>query len=215
MANRLALPPLYVILDAALLPSDPTEYLHRLIDSGARLFQYRNKTASARELLLAAQALTLTARLEKATFLVNDRPDIARLVGADGVHVGQDDIELEGARVIVGPEAMVGISTHNLEQLQAAERSDADYIAIGPVFDTRSKNNPDPVVGLDLIRTARHLTSKPIVAIGGITLERAARVMEAGADCVAVISDILAAKHPTARVKQYLEILPSVEQAGN
>ena len=215
MANRLALPPLYVILDAALLPSDPTEYLHRLIDAGVRLFQYRNKTASARELLLAAQALTLAARQKSATLLVNDRPDIARLVGADGVHVGQDDVGVAAARAIVGPEAMVGISTHSLEQLQEAERSDADYIAVGPVFETRSKRKADPVVGLELLRRARQLTRKPIVAIGGITLERAASVIEAGADSVAVISDILAAKYPAARVRQYLEILPPAQPAAH
>src|SRR5262252_7362908 len=116
MANRLALPQLYVILDAALLPSDPTEYLHRLIDAGALLFQYRNKTASARELLLAAQVLTPSARQRNATFLVNDRPDIARLVGADGVHVGQEDVALRDARRILGTHGIVGVSTHTIEQ---------------------------------------------------------------------------------------------------
>jgi len=216
MANRLALPPLYVILDAALLSSDATEFLKKLMDAGARLFQYRNKTASARELLHAAQALTLTARQENAILIVNDRPDIARLTGSNGVHVGQQDVGADAARAIVGPVATVGISTHNLEQFQAAEGSEADYIAIGPVFETRSKAHPDPLVGLDLVRQARRLTSKPIVAIGGITLERAASVIEAGADSVAVISDILAAKNPVARVKHYLEVLPAAaEPAGN
>jgi thiamine-phosphate pyrophosphorylase len=103
---------------------------------------------------------------------------------------------------------MVGISTHNLEQFRAAMETDADYIAVGPIFETRSKDKPDPVVGLELIREARGLTSKPIVAIGGITLERARSVIEAGADSLAVISDVLAARKPAARVKQYLEILP-------
>jgi thiamine-phosphate pyrophosphorylase len=216
MANRLALPPLYVILDAGLLSSDATEFLKKLMDAGARLFQYRNKTASARELLHAAQALTLTARQENAILIVNDRPDIARLAGSNGVHVGQEDLRVEAARSIVGPGAMVGISTHNLEQFQAAEASEADYIAVGPVFETRSKVRPDPLVGLDLLRQARRLTSKPIVAIGGITLERAASVIDAGADAVAVISDILAAKNPAARVKHYLEALPAAaEPAGN
>lgn len=212
MANRLALPPLYVILDAALLPNDPVEFEKRLMEAGARLLQYRNKTAPAREVLQAAQALGVTARQEGASFLVNDRPDIARLAWADGVHVGQDDLEVAAARAIVGSDAIVGISTHNLEQFKAAAETDADYIAVGPVFATRSKAKPDPVVGLELIREARQLTSKPIVAIGGITLERAAEVIAAGADSVAVISDILAAKNPAARVKQYLEILPAAAQ---
>jgi len=212
MANRLALPPLYVILDAALLPNDPVEFEKRLIQAGARLFQYRNKTAPARELLQATQALGVTARQEGGSFLVNDRPDIARLAWANGVHVGQDDLDVAAARAIVGLEAIVGISTHNMEQFKAAADTDADYIAVGPVFETRSKAKPDPVVGLALIREARRLTSKPIVAIGGITLDRAAEVIAAGADSVAVISDILAAKNPAARVKQYLEILPAAAQ---
>jgi len=212
MANRLALPPLYVILDAALLPNDPVEFEKRLIQAGARLFQYLNKTAPARELLQATQALGVTARQEGGSFLVNDRPDIARLAWANGVHVGQDDLDVAAARAIVGLEAFVGISTHNMEQFKAAADTDADYIAVGPVFETRSKEKPDPVVGLALIREARRLTSKPIVAIGGITLDRAAEVIAAGADSVAVISDILAAKNPAARVKQYLEILPAAAQ---
>jgi thiamine-phosphate pyrophosphorylase len=212
MANRLALPPLYVILDAALLPNDPVEFEKRLIAAGARLFQYRNKIAPAREVLQASQALDVTARQEGGSFLVNDRPDIARLAWANGVHVGQDDLDVAAARSIVGSEAIVGISTHNLEQFKAAVETDADYIAVGPVFETRSKEKADPVVGLELIREARKLTSKPIVAIGGITLERAGGVIAAGADSVAVISDILAAKNPAARVKQYLEILPAAAQ---
>jgi thiamine-phosphate pyrophosphorylase len=212
MANRLALPALYVILDAALLPNDPVEFEKRLMEAGARLFQYRNKTAPAREVLQASQALGVTARQEGSSFVVNDRPDIARLAGANGVHLGQDDLDVAGARAIVGSHAIVGISTHNLEQFKAAADTDADYIAVGPVFETRSKEKPDPVVGLELIREARELTSKPIVAIGGITLERAAEVIAAGADSVAVISDILAAKNPAARVKQYLEILPAAAQ---
>jgi len=212
MANRLALPRLYVILDAALLPNDPVEFLKRLMEAGARLFQYRNKTAPARELLHASLALGVTARQVGSSFVVNDRPDIARLAWANGVHVGQDDLDVSGARAIVGSHAIVGISTHNLEQFKAAADTDADYIAVGPVFETRSKEKPGPLVGLELIRQARKLRSKPMVAIGGITLERAVEVIAAGADSVAVISDILAAKNPAARVKQYLEILPAAAQ---
>ena len=215
MANRLALPPLYVILDAALLPTNPVDFSRRLVDAGARLFQYRNKTAPAREVLEASQALCLTVRQEGAWFVVNDRPDIARLVGASGVHLGQEDLEVGAARRVVGSRSWIGLSTHNLPQLETAAASDADYIAVGPVFPTRGKEKPDPVVGLELIRQARDKTKKPIVAIGGITLGTARAAIEAGAAAVAVISDILAAKDPPARVRQYLEILPGAEAAGS
>jgi thiamine-phosphate pyrophosphorylase len=216
MANRLALPPLYVILDAALLPSDPIELTIKMLDAGARLFQYRNKTSSSRELLQASQSLSIAIRQSGGTFVVNDRSDIARLAGANGVHLGQDDLEVSGARMILGAESIIGFSTHNVEQFQAAAESDADYLAVGPIFATDSKANPDPVVGVDFIRRVRKLTSKPIVAIGGITLERAHEVVDAGADSVAVISDILKARNPAERVRQYLEILPAAAQtAGN
>jgi thiamine-phosphate pyrophosphorylase len=209
MANRLALPPLYVILDAALLPSDPIALTTSLLDAGARLFQYRNKTSSSRELLYASQAICLTVRQNGGTFIVNDRADIARLAGANGVHLGQDDLDEAAAREIVGSAGLIGASTHNLAQVQAAVDSGADYLAVGPIFATTSKAHPDPIVGLKLLRQARKLTAKPIVAIGGMTLERSGEVFDAGADCVAVISDILKAKNPATRVRQYLEILPS------
>jgi len=216
MANRLALPPLYVILDAALLPSDPTELTIRMLDAGARLFQYRNKTSSSRELLEASQSVRFAVRQYGGRFIVNDRADIARLAGASGVHLGQDDLDVPGARMIVGTESIIGFSTHNVEQFQAAAESDADYIALGPIFATDSKANPDPAVGVDFIRRVRKLTSKPIVAIGGITPERARQVIDAGADSVAVISDILKARNPAERVRQYLDILPAAAQtAGN
>jgi len=213
MANRLALPPLYVILDAALLPTNPVDFAKRLLDAGARLFQYRNKTAPAGAVLVASQALCLTVRQEGASFFVNDRPDIARLAGANGVHLGQEDLAVGAAREVVGARSWIGLSTHDLAQVRAAAESDADYIAVGPVFPTRSKERPDPVVGLELIRQAREITRKPIVAIGGITLETARPVLEAGAAAVAVVSDILTAKNPAARVRQYLATLPAVETA--
>ncbi len=216
MANRLALPALYVILDAALLPSDPIELTNRFLDAGVRLFQYRNKTASSLELLHAAQSLCVTVRQRGAEFILNDRPDIARLAGANGVHLGQDDVAVSTARRIVGSDGIIGISTHNLKQFRAAIELDADYIAVGPVFATGSKRNPDPVVGIEFIRKARALTDKPIVAIGGITLERAPEVIAAGADSVAVISDILSAKNPVQRAEQFLEKLPvAASAAGN
>ena len=216
MANRLALPPLYVILDAALLPPDPIELTNNLLAAGARLFQSRNKTSSSRELVEGAQSLSVTIRQRGGTFIVNDRADIARLAGANGVHLGQDDLEVSAARMIVGNRSFIGLSTHNLRQFQAAAETDADYIAVGPIFATGSKVKPDPVVGVDFIRQVRKLTSKSIVAIGGITLERAREVIDAGADSVAVISDILKARNPAERVRQYLETLPAAAQsAGN
>src|SRR5246127_802251 len=209
MANRLALPPLYVILDAALLPSDPIELTKKLLDAGARLFQYRNKTSSSRELLHASQALCMTARQHGGTFLVDDRADISRLSGASGVHLGQDDLSVAAARAVVGTDCLIGLSTHNLRQFAAAVESSADYIAVGPIFSTSGKQNPDPVVGVDFIRTVRILTTKPIVAIGGITLDRTREVIDAGADSVAVISDILKARNPADRVRQYLQLIPA------
>jgi len=216
MANRLALPPLYVILDAALLPSDPIELTKKLLDAGARLFQYRSKTSSSRELLHTSQALCLTVRQHGGTFLVNDRADIAHLAGASGVHLGQNDLSVSAARKIVGNDCLIGLSTHDLQQFEAAVESSADYIAVGPIFSTSGKQNPDPVLGVDFIRTVRKLTAKPIVAIGGITLERAPEVIAAGANSVAVISDILGAKDPVQRAKQFLEKLPvAASAAGN
>src|SRR5882762_4589316 len=120
MANRLALPPLYVILDAALLPSDPIELTKKMLDAGARLFQYRNKTSSSRELLHASQALCLTVRQSGGTFLVNDRADISYLAGGNGVHLGQDDLSVSAAREVVGRNSLIGLSTHDLRQFKAA-----------------------------------------------------------------------------------------------
>ena len=138
--------------------------------------------------------------------IVNDRPDIAAMVGAGGVHVGQEDLPVEAARRICGSSCWVGISTHNLEQFHDANRTSADYIAVGPIFPTAAKENPDPVVGIEFVRAVRRLTSKPIVAIGGITVESAAEVFRAGADSVAVIRDLLSAPDPAARAREYLEI---------
>jgi thiamine-phosphate pyrophosphorylase len=139
-------------------------------------------------------------------FIVNDRPDIAAMIGADGVHVGQEDLPPEEARRICGASRWVGVSTHNLEQLREANLTSVDYIAVGPIFPTGTKENPDPVVGIEFLRAARQLTRKPLVAIGGITIESAADVFGAGADSVAIIRDLLAAPDPASRAKEYLAI---------
>ena len=138
---------------------------------------------------------------------MNDRADVAALAGASGVHVGQEDLAVEDARAVVGPGRLVGVSTHNGAQFEQAAGTSADYIAVGPIFSTSTKSNPDPVVGTEFIRQVRPLTDKPIVAIGGITLERAAEVVRAGADSVALISDILRARNPGERARQFIETL--------
>lgn len=210
----LLLPRLYVILDAGVVRGPVHVIARQLLDAGVRLLQYRGKDVSAREMLEASERLTALAHECGATFFVNDRPDVAWLAGADGVHVGQDDLGVEQARVLVGGGRLVGVSTHNLQQFEKAQATSADYIAIGPIFETSSKANPDPVVGTETIREVRALTKKPIVAIGGIRLERAAEVIEAGADSVAVISDIVRAGDPGARAAQFLERLAAAKRPG-
>ena len=207
---NLLLPPLYVILDAALLTASELEVSRKLMDAGVRLFQYRNKLGSSRELLETSSLLAAELVSRGATFFVNDRPDVAYLSGASGVHVGQDDLPVRESQAVLGPGKLVGVSAHNLEQFRAAAATDADYIALGPVFATDSKANPDPVIGTAMIREARKLTAKPIVAIGGINLERTREVMEVGANSVAVISDILRAPDPAKRARQFLDLLESL-----
>ena len=211
---RLVLPRLYVILDATLITSPERDCAASLAEAGVRLFQYRNKSALARKYLDTSRELAEGLRLHGASFFVNDRPDVAFLSGASGVHVGQDDLDVEQARRIVGHDKFVGVSTHNLEQFEMAAESSADYIAVGPVFSTSSKANPDPLVGLDFLHKVRRLTDRPLVAIGGITLERAASVIEAGADSVAVISGILSAPDPAQRARQYIETLEAAKPAA-
>jgi thiamine-phosphate pyrophosphorylase len=185
-----------------------------LADAGVRLLQYRHKSACARELLESSKRLAADLVSRDVTFIVNDRADVASLSGASGVHVGQEDLSVEEARSVIGSGKLVGVSTHNLEQFQQAAKSSADYIAVGPVFSTATKANPDPVVGTEFIRRVRTLTDKRIVAIGGITLERAPEVIQAGADSIAVISDILRAPDPARRARQYIELLETLKPAA-
>jgi len=209
---NLVFPPLYAIIDAALLKkTSELSFVEMMAESGVELLQYRNKRASSRELFEASQSISATlSRLAKPgsykpRFIVNDRADIAVLANAQGVHVGQQDLNVEEARAIVGPDILVGVSTHSFEQLDAADKTSADYIAFGPIFPTSSKENPDPVVGLELLREARQRTCKPIVAIGGITLERAAEVFRAGADSLAVARDLIVSENPAARAQFFLK----------
>jgi thiamine-phosphate pyrophosphorylase len=186
-----------------------------MASAGVRLLQYRNKAGSSATLLRDSQEVAERCAAHDIAFMVNDRADVALLAGADGVHVGQGDLPIEQARKVVGSGKRVGISTHTMEQFQHAANSSADYIAVGPIFSTTSKENPDAVVGLELLRQVRTLSEKPIVAIGGITLERASQVIEAGADCVAVLSDIMRARDRRARARQYLLELGRAETAVN
>jgi thiamine-phosphate pyrophosphorylase len=202
---RLVMPRLYVILDAGLMTGSAEQTAQQLIEAGVQILQYRSKGGSAREILQNSRKLVAISSAGKATLFVNDRPDIAYLSDAAGVHVGQGDLGVEEARTVIGAGKWIGVSTHNEAQFRAAIATSADYVAVGPLFATKTKENPDPVVGLDFIRRVRGLTDKPIVAIGGITLERAANVIEAGADSVAVISDILRAENPATRAREFLQ----------
>lgn len=197
-------PPLYAILDPSLISTPIVPLAENLADAGLRLMQLRDKHATPKRIFEQSRDLAAALLPRGITFIVNDRPDIAAIAGASGVHVGQEDLPPEDARHIVGTGRWVGVSTHNLEQFREASATSADYIAVGPIFPTASKEKPDPVVGLALLRAVRLLTKKPIVAIGGITLERAEDVFRAGADSVAVIRDLLAAPDPARRAHEYL-----------
>ncbi len=200
------LPRLYPILDAACFAAAAGMFAaaEELAVAGCTLLQYRNKSGNARQML--DEALELRARLAASVKLImNDRADLCLAAGFDGLHVGQDDLSPEAARKIIGPARWLGVSTHNPEQLAEADRTSANYLAVGPVFATASKANPDPVVGLAGVRRARNLTRKPLVAIGGITRANARSVIEAGADSVAVISDLL--RDPRKSAEEFLKIL--------
>lgn len=179
---------LYAITSRDLSNCSHEEIVTCLLAGGARLIQLRDKEASAKELLEATRACLQLTRAAGATLILNDRVDVALAADADGVHLGQDDLTVAEARELLGRNKIIGLSTHSLEQFHQGLDTSADYLAIGPIYPTTTKENPDPVVGTDLLRKARALTDKPIVAIGGITLARMSEVMLAGADCVAVIS---------------------------
>ena len=179
---------LYAITDTQLSNCTHADIVARLLDGGAKLIQLRDKDASAREMLDAARECLALTRAAGATLIINDRVDVAMITDADGVHLGQDDLSVEEARAMLGPDKIIGISTHSFAQVEAALTTSANYIAIGPIFSTTTKVNPDPVVGLELLRQARQKTSLPLVAIGGVTLTTVPEVLAAGANSIAVIS---------------------------
>jgi thiamine-phosphate pyrophosphorylase len=207
----IVIPRLYPILDAACFQDalGLTSAADELVAAGATLLQYRNKSGNARAMLEQARELRQHCRTgvsdPHVRLIMNDRADLCLAAEFDGVHVGQEDLSPEAARGIIGPGRWLGVSTHNPEQLREADLTSADYLAIGPVFATSSKDRPDPVVGLEGVRLARALTRKPLVAIGGITRANAASVIEAGADSVAVISDLL--REPRKSAEEFFRVL--------
>lgn len=200
------IPRLYAILDASCFPGTETlcAAAREFASAGVSLIQYRNKSGNARVMLEQARELRKSLNTS-LRLIMNDRADLCLAADFDGVHVGQDDLSPESVRKIIGPDRWLGVSTHNPEQLCEADLTSADYLAIGPVFATSSKDKPDPVVGLEGVCRARVLTRKPLVAIGGITRANAGSVIDAGADSVAVISDLL--PDPRKSAEEFLRIL--------
>jgi thiamine-phosphate pyrophosphorylase len=190
---RLDLPKVYPITDIRLSGLSHAEQVARLIEGGASLIQLRDKHSTPRDFYSEAAAALKVARDHHVRLIINDRVDIALALKADGVHLGQTDMPAEAARRLLGQEAIIGFSTHNLEQAKLATSQPIDYLAFGPVFPTWSKENPDPIAGLDALREVSAIKgSLPLIAIGGIHLDNAVEVFEAGADGVALISELVA-----------------------
>jgi thiamine-phosphate pyrophosphorylase len=200
---------LYIILDPSVWPARPlVEVLTVAAEAGAFLFQYRNKAASMKDAYVEALALRQAAAQAGVLFIVNDRCDLALAVDADGVHLGQGDLPIDSARKVMGPDKLIGISTHNPDQVRKATAGKPDYLGFGPIFTPGSKQDHDPVVGLEGLRAMIGLTSLPVFAIGGIQLGQAGEVMRAGAKGVAVISAILKAPDIGHAVKEFLAQMP-------
>lgn len=208
-----SLPRFYPILDTGLLDArgiSAEAAGSELLDAGARILQFRHKGHLSRSVFETACRVNNLCQRSGALFVMNDRADIARLLGA-ALHLGQDDLPPADARRVLGPQSLVGFSTHNEQQLHNAAAEPVDYIALGPIFGTDSKLNPDPIVGLEELRRLRPLTTLPLVAIGGIRRENARDVIAAGADAIAVIGDLFAEPCDTAsfraRAQHWVELL--------
>lgn len=205
----LRLPPLTPIVDVDLCRLkglEPLALLDDFLAGGARFIQLRDKTTRTGPLVVLAEAAVAHARASGALLIVNDRADVAKMSGADGVHVGQDDLPVEDVRRIVGPDTIVGLSTHDRDQIDRASETSATYIAVGPIYGTRTKDTGYSARGLDLVGYAvSRAGDRPVVAIGGITLERASEALAAGAASVAVISDLLT-NDPRERVRAFLAL---------
>jgi thiamine-phosphate pyrophosphorylase len=186
------LPAFYPILDTEVALRrgiDPVKAAQQILDAGARILQYRHKAFLSREAFAWLENIAALTQAAGAILVVNDRADLAKMFDA-ALHLGQDDLLPSVARRVVGPDTMVGFSTHNEVQLRAACDEPVDYLALGPLFGTVTKENPDPTVGLDDFRRLRPLSKRPLVAIGGITRANALQAIDAGADSVAVIGDL-------------------------
>ncbi len=200
--------PLYTIADTLARPElSFVELAKKLCTGGARLLQLRVKDLPTREFLTIAHEVRLICQQAGCLLLINDRADIALAVDADGVHIGQEDLPLDAARTVLGPHKIIGVSTHDADQAVTAERGGADYLGFGPVFGTNTKATGYTARGLDQLRAIRALVRLPIVAIGGITAERAPAALAAGADAVAMISDLVLADDVTDKVRGTLEKL--------
>ncbi len=209
---KFPIPRLYAIIDPAQTGGlSPVDVADVLLAAGVRLIQYRDKRSTSRELFETGGQIAERVLRAAGVFVVNDRADVALALDADGVHVGQEDLPVELARLVLESGGrrgkLVGCSTHGLDQVREADASSADYVAFGPIFATQSKERPDPLVGLEGLREARQATRKPLVAIGGITVENARAVLEAGADSVAVIRDLLGNPDIGARAREFLSML--------
>ena len=205
LAHR-ALTGLYVILDPSVSQRRPLAgVLTDAIDAGARLFQYRNKAASMREAYAEALTLRALASDAGAVFIVNDRCDLALAVNADGVHLGQHDLSFSYARHIMGPERIIGLSTHNPIQVREAEHLKPDYVGFGPIFRPVSKEDHDPLVGIEGLRQARSLTSLPVFAIGGIRVPHVEAILATGVTGIAVVSAVLQAPDAKEAVRDFIK----------
>ncbi len=201
---------LYLILDPSVSPTTSlSDALRQAAQAGVRIVQYRNKTASMKEAYVEALPLRKLAAELGMLFITNDRCDLALAVEADGVHLGQGDLPLDLARKVMGPDRLIGISTHNPAQVRVASAGKPDYLGFGPIFKPGSKQDHDPVVGIEGLRAIRALTALPIFAIGGITVENVGEVMKAGANGVAVISAILKAQDIKQAVSDFLAQMPA------
>jgi thiamine-phosphate pyrophosphorylase len=202
---RFTLPPLYPIIDLSSCPLPLQKLLEVFRDAGVNLIQLREKKSTSRQFYEDALRLVAGASKCKMTVIINDRVDIARLTGAQGVHLGQEDLPIEEARRLLGEDMIIGVSTHNIAQAQQAQQSSADYVAIGPVAATTSKENPDPIVPLKDLRTICVQARKPLVGIGGITSENARGFFEMGIHSVAVISGLFTSDDLGKRVREFLK----------
>ena len=210
----LDLPKIYPITDTKLSGLSHAEQLARLIEGGATLIQLRDKHAAPRDFYREAAAALQVARDHHARLIINDRVDVALALKADGVHLGQTDIPVAAARHLLGQEAIIGLSTHNLRQATLATAERVDYLAFGPIFQTSSKQNPDPIAGLIALRKVSAIKgSLPLVAIGGITLSRALEVLNAGADALAVIAELVS--DPTNIAENMSKMLTRLQHSPN